>query len=176
MAELSPKEQVLRERALKISKSLDQQGEKGESRTVLEFLLSSERYAIDSLRVGEVCLINKLTPLPCTPDFVMGIINLRGEILTVIDIKKFFSLPHRGITNLNRVIVVEYDGVEVGILADEIFGERTIWTDDLQKNVTNITETNADFIEGVTSDRLIVLDMKHFLSSDRIVVDERVGS
>lgn len=176
MTELTYKEKILKERAQRISDSFVEKVHKGESKTVLEFLLASERYALNSLYVSEVCLINRLTPLPCTPDFVMGIINLRGEILTVLDIKKFFSLPSKGITNLNRVIVVEHNGIELGILADEIYGERTIWLGELHHDICNITEQNADFIAGVTEDRLIVLDIKHFLSSDKIVVDERVGS
>ncbi len=174
MTELTDKEKILKKRAMEIAKPFFEKEHSGMSKPVLEFLLANERFALNSRYVTEVCLINKLTPLPCTPDFVMGIINLRGEILTVIDIKKFFSLPQKGLTNLDRVIVVEHNGIEVGILADEIYSERTIWLGELQKNVSNITQKNADFIEGISSDRLIVLDIKSLLSSDKIVVDEKV--
>ncbi|MDO9450880.1 MAG: chemotaxis protein CheW, partial [Rugosibacter sp.] len=71
---------------------------------VVEFLLAHERYAIDLSYIREVAPMENLTPLPCTPAFVLGIVNLRGEILSVIDIRKFFDLPEKGLTDLNKII------------------------------------------------------------------------
>jgi purine-binding chemotaxis protein CheW len=60
---------------------------------VVEFLLAHEKYGIESKCVREVYPLKELTPVPCTPSFVRSIINVRGKILSVIDIKKFFELP-----------------------------------------------------------------------------------
>ncbi len=73
---------------------------------VIEFFLAYERYAVESRYVREVTPLDNLTPLPCAPAFVLGIVSVRGEIISVIDIKKFFELPEPGLTNLNRVIVL----------------------------------------------------------------------
>lgn len=140
----------------------------------LGFLLSEERYAIDSTYVSEVVPLKDLTPLPCTPAFVIGIINVRGKILSVIDLKEFFNLATKGISNLNRVIVVKHNDIELGILADEISGNTIINIDQLQTNVSTISEANKNFIIGVTVDRLIVLDVRELLLSDRIIIDEEV--
>ncbi len=140
----------------------------------LEFLLSEERYAIDSTYVSEVVPLKELTPLPCTPAFVIGIINVRGKILSVINLKEFFDLTIKGISNLNRVIVVKHRDIELGILADEISGNTIINIDKLQTKVSTISEANKKFIIGVTDERLIVLDVRELLLSDRIIIDEEV--
>ncbi len=168
------KKRILKERAnvLRIPKEKNERS--GEKIDGLEFLLSEERYAIDSTCVSEVILINELTPLPCTPSFVLGIINVRGKILSVIDIKKFFNLPEKGITNLNKVIVVKHNDVELGILADEIFGNITVSLGELQTKVTTISEAQENFIIGVSKERLIMLDIKELLSNEKIIVNDEV--
>ena len=165
---------VLKERAdiLKIPQESNEMS--GDKIDGLEFLLSNERYAVDSTCVNEVIFINDLTPLPCTPAFVLGIINVRGKILSVIDIKRFFNLPEKGITNLNKVIVVKYNDIELGILADEIYGNIIIDLDNLQTKVTTISEVNNNFIIGVSKERLILLDIKELLANDKIIINDEI--
>ena len=167
-------ETILKKRADILKMPVHEDIKSGEQINGLEFLLSEEKYAIDSVYVSEVIYINELTPLPCTPDFIVGIINVRGKILSIVDIKKFFNLPDAGITNLNKVIVVNYNGIELGILADEILGSSNIQLDKLQNKVTTITEVSQNFIIGITKTRLIVLDIKELLMSEIIIIDEVV--
>ena len=84
---------VLEERALALAIEPARAEADDEWIEVVEFTLAHERYAVASEHVREVYPLEDFTPLPCTPHFVLGIINLRGEILSVIDIKKFFDLP-----------------------------------------------------------------------------------
>ena len=168
------KKRILKERAdiLRIpQKKNDKSGEKIDG---LEFLLAEERYAIDSTYVSEVIFISEMTTLPCTPPFVLGIINVRGKILSVIDIKKFFNLPEKGITNLNKVIIVKHNEIELGILADEIYGNVIINLEELQRKVTTISEVYGSFIIGVSNERLILLDIKELLSNEKIIINENV--
>jgi len=167
-------EKILKQRAamLKIDPELNKN--EGQRINVIEFLLAGERYAIDLSFVNAVIKINNITALPGTPAFMLGIINVRGRIISVIDIKKIFNLPEKGITNLNRVIVVKHLDVELGILADEIFGNSTIQLDTLQSDISTITEVPENFILGIRKDRLIAFDIEKFLLSDRIIIDEHV--
>ena len=87
---------ILRERALALAAEPGETQTLADSIEVVEFLLAHERYAVESSYVREVYPLENLTPLPCTPGFVLGIVNLRGEILSVIDLKKFFDLPEKG--------------------------------------------------------------------------------
>ena len=103
-------------------------------------------------------------------------INLRGEIRTVIDLKKFFDLPDAGITELNKIILIESGEMQLGVLADAIRGVCRIPLGDLQPTLPTLTDIRADYLLGITSDRLVVLDPAKILSDKRILVDEEVSS
>ena len=93
---------------------------------MLEFSLAYERYALETAFVREVYPLKEFTPLPCTPPFVLGIISVRGQILAVIDLKRFFNLPEKGLSDLNKVIILRRGGLEVGLLADAVSGVQAI--------------------------------------------------
>jgi len=141
---------------------------------VVEFLLAYERYGIESSYVREVYPLTELTPLPCTPPFVLGIINVRGQILSVIDIKKFFDLPEKGLTNLNKAIILHNDNMELGILADVILGVRSIPHDEIQPSLPTLTGIREEYLKGVTRWRVVILDAEKLLSDKKIVVHEEV--
>ena len=144
----------------------------GEIIEVVEFDLATERYAFPIADVREVCMLHDLTPVPCTPAFVLGIMNLRGEIRTVIDLKKFFDLPDAGLTQLNQILLLEHEDLQLGILADTIRGVRHIPLADLQPSLPTLTDIRADYLRGVTGDRLVVLDAAKLLTDPRLLVDE----
>ena len=146
----------------------------GDDFDVIEFLLGDERYGLESAWVREVCPLRELTPLPCTPAFVLGILNVRGQIRTVIDIRRFFDLPIKGLTELNKVIFLETEGMEVGILADSIVGVRSVARASLQLSLPTLTGIRAEYLRGMTSDRLAVLDAARILADEKLIVDEEV--
>lgn len=143
---------------------------------VLEFRLAQESYALETRHVREVYPLKSLTRLPCTPAFVAGIVNVRGRITPVIDIKKFFDLPDMGLTDLHRVILVGSDDLELGLLADVIVGVRSLRLDALQGPLPTLTGIRADYLKGVTAQRLVVLDLDRILADPKIIVDEQVDT
>ena len=136
------KKEILHARARALAREPKKKEEIEKSIEVVEFLLAYERYGIESRFVREVYPLRELTPLPCTPAFVLGIINVRGQILSVIDIKKFFDLPEKGLTDLNKVIIVHGGGLDLGILADLILHGKT----DIVSNVEALSP--ARFVKG----------------------------
>jgi purine-binding chemotaxis protein CheW len=116
--------------------------------------------------------LKELVPLPGTPPFVLGVTSVRGQILSVIDLKKFFELPDKGLTDLNKVIVVRADVMEFGILADAILGTRSIPLAEIQPSLATLTGIRSDYLRGVTKDRLVVLDAARIVSDQRIIVRE----
>ena len=174
--EVAPEEKrtILQSRAKKLSQEIESEGTDKEYFEILEFLLAHETYAIETMFVREVYPMTELTPLPCTPAFVLGLINVRGQILTVMDMKKFFDLPEKGITNLNKVIVIRKDTTELGILADEIIGIRNIPVNELQPPLSTMAGIHAEYLKGVTGERLIVLDMERFLTDKKLIVQEEI--
>lgn len=165
---------ILRERAQQLAREPQKEEAAEEQLEIVEFLLAYERYGIASSSIGEIHPLKEITPLPCTPPFVLGIMNVRGKILSVIDIRKFFELPEKGLTDLNKVIIVRDEAMEFGILADAVLGVRQLKTGDLQPSLPTLTDLRADYLRGVTEERLVVLDAGKILADPRIVVHEVV--
>jgi purine-binding chemotaxis protein CheW len=139
---------------------------------VVEFLLAYERYGIESRFVREVYPLKDLTPLPGTPPFVLGMINVRGQILSVIDIKRFFDLPEKGLTDLNKVVILHLDGMEFGILADVIVGVRRIPLTDIQTFLPTLVGIREEYLKGVTRERLVILDAEKLLRDKKLIIHE----
>lgn len=166
---------ILKARAQAFAKEPETDGADSETLEVVEFELAGEHYAFPLTEVRTVSLLRELTPVPCTPPFVLGIFNLRGEIRTVIDLKKFFDLPDAGITELNKIILIKHGDLELGILADAILGVRRIALADLQPTLPTLTDVRADYLRGVTRERLVVLDANRLLADHRLLVQEEAG-
>jgi len=118
--------------------------------------------------------MKEFTPIPGTPNFVMGIINIRGQIISIIDIKKFFGLPEKGLTDLNRVIIADYNDMEVGILADIILGVRNIAINEIQPSLPTLTEIRSKYLKGITRDGVVILDIVKLLSDPKLIISSEV--
>lgn len=165
---------ILKARAQALAREPERAEAPDERIEVVEFVLAHERYAIESRYVREVCPLESLTPLPCTPAFVLGIVNVRGEILSVLDIKKFFDLPEKGLTDLNKLIVLESGDMAFGILADGIAGVRRVASAGMQPSLPTLTGIREEYLMGVTPERIVVLDAEKLLADEKIIVQEQV--
>jgi len=172
--DLGAVQRVLHERAAALARRPAQAPAADTLIEVLEFRLAHERYAVETRHVREVHALRSLTPLPCAPAFVRGIVNVRGRITAVLDIKRFFDLPEEGLTDLHRVVLVQGHGMEVGLLADAIVGVHSIALADLQEQLPHLTGIRADYLRGVTAQGLVVLDAQRLLQDPRIIVEEEV--
>jgi len=169
------KRRILRARAQALAEERSLTPGDEELSEVVEFSLADERYAIESSYIREVYPLKEFTPLPGTPPFVLGLVNVRGQLLSVIDLKKFFDLPERGLTDLNKVIIVRAGSMELGILADGIVGVRALPVRELLDAPPTLTGVRAEYLRGIARDRLIVLDVGRILSDRTIVVQEHAG-
>lgn len=167
--------EILRVRALTLAQEQSSHQAAGEAVEVLEFMLACERYAFEVHYVREVALLEGLTPLPCTPAFVLGIVSLHGAILPVINLKSFFELPEKGLTDLNRIIVLQSEKALFGILADEIVSVRHILLTDVHSSFPTLTGARKNYLKGVTPERVALLDAGKLLASENIIVQEQVG-
>jgi purine-binding chemotaxis protein CheW len=165
------KRQILSARAKLLAREVGPGEKPTASVEVVEFVLAHEHYAVEAKSVRQIQPLRDLTPLPCTPPFILGLISVRGQILSVIDIKKFLGLRENGLTDLNKVIVVRTDRMELGIVADEILGVRFIELGGIQPSLPTLMDVRAEFLRGVTKDSVVVLDIEKLLSARRIVVD-----
>ena len=173
-AEKISKAEMLRSRARALAQEATSSATTVAALEVIEFGLAHERYAIEAAYVREVQPLEDLTPLPGTPPFVAGIVNVRGRILPVIDIKKFFDLPDAGITDVHKILLVHTDEMELGILADTVVGVKSIPMDTMQSSLPTLTGLREEYLKGVTAERLVILDVARILHDPGIIVHEEV--
>lgn len=170
------KQKIFKERALKLARRPDAEDGEEERLELIQFRLAHEDYAIEMAYVGEVYPLRDMTPVPCTPQFVLGIISIRGQVISVVDIRDFFDLPKKEITDTFRVIIVKNDRMAFGILADEVIGETRIPVAKIQHQMPNLKGIRAQYVKGVTQERLIIMDVDKLLSDESIIVHEEVTS
>ena len=168
------KDAILKARAVELARETVDEAAAEIRITVVEFVLAQEKYGIEPDFVRDIFPLKTLTPIPCTPSFVLGVTNLRGEILSVIDLKRLFDLPDEGLTDFTKVIVLESEAMAFGILADSVAGTRSIRLDRIQPALPTLTEVREEYLKGVTNDRMAILDAESILSDERIIVHEEV--
>jgi purine-binding chemotaxis protein CheW len=149
---------------------------------LLLFRLGGERYGIEVTGVREIYSLEQLTPLPRTPNFVAGIFSARGRILSVIDLRAFFGLPAVDLSDQTKIMVVthtdltlELASLEVGLLADDVVDVMTLPQEDIEPPLTASCGNRADYIQGITADLLVVLNLNTLLNDKRLIVHEEVG-
>jgi len=165
----------LKMRALAMAKEPEKQRDASSILEVIEFTLASEKYGVPSKYVREVFPLKEFTPLPGVPSYILGIVNIRGQILPLVDLKKFFDFPLKGIGELNKVIVIQDDRMEFGILADEVIGTKAVYREDILPVPNTVSGIGEKYLEGVTKERLIILDLEALLSDKNILANDQVA-
>ena len=166
--------EILRLRAIAMAREPEEK--KGDSPVIqlITFMLANEMYGLESAFIREVYPLKEFTPLPGVPPYIFGVINVRGQIMPVIDLKKLFNLPERGITELNKVIILQNDQMEFGILADLVHGTLGVETDEIRKAPDTLKGIGHEYLMGVTKERLIVLNAQKLLADKNIVVNDTI--
>ena len=163
---------ILKARAKALARKIEGSLQGEASLEVVCFLLGQEKYGIESRYVREVCPLNDLTPLPGAPSFVLGIVNVHGQVLSVIDIRQFFDLPQGGVGDLDRLIVLQHGSMEFALFCNAILGVVEVPTSELQSGLPTLTDLRAEYLKGVTGDRVAILDGAKFLSDEKMIVRE----
>ncbi|MCF6210026.1 MAG: chemotaxis protein CheW [Gammaproteobacteria bacterium] len=133
------------------------------------FRLEKEKYGINVMQVQEVLRVSEIAPVPGAPDYVLGIINLRGNVVTVIDTRKRFGLIPKEMDDSTRIVIIESDDQVVGILVDSVAEVVDLRVSDMEAAPNVGTEESAKFIQGVAShdnELLILVDLNRLLTDD----------
>lgn len=139
----------------------------------LTFFLAGEEYGIEILKVQEIIGIMPITRVPRTPEFVRGVINLRGKIIAVVDLRTKFNMPQQAQTAETCIIVVQTTGIEMGIVVDKVSEVLDIAAQDIEDTPSLGTDVPTDFILGIgkTQDKVrLLLDIDQVLSTQEISV------
>jgi len=133
------------------------------------FHLEEETYGINVMQVQEVLRYSEIAPVPGAPAYVLGIINLRGNVVTVIDTRTRFGLNSAEVTDNSRIVIIEAEKQVIGILVDSVAEVVYLRSSEIDSAPNIGTEESAKFIQGVSNrddELLILVDLNKLLSDE----------
>ncbi|MHC4267623.1 MAG: chemotaxis protein CheW [Planctomycetota bacterium] len=139
----------------------------------LTFVLNNEVYGIEILKVREIIGLMDITNVPQTPDYMKGVINLRGKVIPVIDLRLKFSMPEEEHTQETCTIVVEVDNTSIGIIVDNVSEVMEIKGDEIEDTPQFGQGIDTNFIMGLGKTKetiVILLDIAMVLSTEELEI------
>ncbi len=133
------------------------------------FYLDSEKYGINVMSVQEVLRITDIAPVPGAPHYVLGIINLRGNVVTVIDTRTRFGLVEKESDDATRIVIIESENQVIGILVDSVAEVVDLRKSDIETTPNVGNDESSKYIQGVSSqgDQLLILvDVNKLLTEE----------
>jgi purine-binding chemotaxis protein CheW len=128
-------------------------------RQLVVFDLNEEAYGVDISQVREIIRMQEITRVPRAPEFIEGVINLRGKVIPVVDLRARFSMPGTERTDEHRIVVVDVDGQDIGMVVDAVTEVSRIPSDSIEPPSSVITTDDSEYLTGIvkTDDKLIIL-------------------
>jgi purine-binding chemotaxis protein CheW len=166
--------EILKERAKRLAQPLVETI--GEQLHVFQFISKNQNYALESAFISEVAPLVQMRPLPGVPPFVLGVINLHGRIIAVLDLQSIMRITPTQPTIAANVIILQGVSSEFGLLAEEIIGFVSIPIAKLQLPLPSTSSSGVTYVEGVTTDGIVFLSAEKLLLDISLVVKHHVGS
>ena len=139
-------------------------------------VLNGELFGIDLAMVREFTDIRNVIPIPCCPTHIIGNMNLRGEILTLVDIRELLNLPLIGIINSSKVMIVEVEGIVAGVMVEKVSDVMFLLNpQDIKAVVGAIESINDEYLQGVApyyEKMMNILDLPKIFLNGGLIVDE----
>jgi len=138
-------------------------------RQCVTFRLDNEIYGINVMLIQEVLRVTEIAPVPGAPNYVIGIINLRGNVVTVIDTRMRFGLPPKEMDDATRIVIIEAENQTVGIVVDSVSEVVDVNASEIETAPNVGNDETARYIEGVVSrdeELLILVDLNKLLTED----------
>jgi purine-binding chemotaxis protein CheW len=167
---------ILEERARKEAQSPAAPAAAGAVLEAVVFSLGNEKYALETRFVREVVRLGDYTPLPGSPSFLLGVLNLRGEILAVMDLRSFFGIAEQAQTDFSRVLVLGTERAEFGLLADAAQEVCRLRQDEVLEPPGSVVGAGREYVRGVTREALVFLDGAVLLHDRRLFIDQDEGA
>lgn len=144
----------------------------GEVTRQAAIFLDPEWYGLEGGLTDEILTVPSICPVPCMPGFVKGLINLRGDIVVVFDIKEFFGLEKIRIKKSSRIVIVKVSGKTAGILVDGVSDILDIPVKDIQPPLATVQRARAEYVKGETrladGRFLVLIDMQKVMVSEQV--------
>jgi len=164
--------QILAERAAVLAQPRASATAAADAWLLLEFTLGADSYGLETRHVREVQPVRDLTPLPGAPPWLPALTNLRGRMLAVLDLRRLLVDDGQGLSNLNRLIVLEHPTLSLGLLADSVRGVVRVSVAELTPPLPTLTDLRRELLLGITPDHTAVLDFAKLVVHPRLSVRE----
>jgi len=161
---------VLEERARRLARAPAEDLRRAESLEVLPFRLGREQYGLETRFAREVIRLTDFTAIPGAPEFIVGVANLRGDIIPVFDLMLFFGFASQGLMDRSRVIVVGTTEPDFGIIADTVQEVSPLFPEEFAPNPAFEGDRGRECIQGITRDAMIVLDGAALAGDQRLFI------
>lgn len=179
---------VLMDRAKALAQAPEQAADRADLIELAAFHLSNERYSVPTNLVHEIQPLQgySWSRVPCTPDFIFGLVNLRGHLYSIMDLARFLGLPNRPLSEKAHLLLVHGgrlpDGcrpqdckeMELALLADDRPQVVSVSAGEINSPPSNLSPKAQEIVRGVTKELLSVLDLPRLLSDPRIIVQQEV--
>ncbi len=162
--------EILKKRRLLLAKN-DESTAAGEYQDFLVFSLLPQKYALEIEYLFEVFPLKRITSLPGVPPFFMGIVNVRGKIVDIINLKPFFGIHETGLTELNKVIILREEAKEFGVIADSIEGTLQILPEEILPTPARF-QAGQEFVRGMTREGILVLDARIIIHNEQFIIHQ----
>lgn len=162
---------ILKRRAHMLVQEVPDLKKKKEIVQMLHFSLGNEWYGLKIEYIQSILKVGRIVPLPFTQSFLVGVINVRGKISSVIDLKNFLSLGEVVMSPENMIILVQLNDWETGFLVDEISGVIEVGAGEIESPLVTLGKTESEYILGefkIGDNFLAVLDFPAILGSDKM--------
>jgi len=126
---------------------------------IVSFKLANEEYGVDIMSAQEIIMVGQITHLPQAPDYICGLINLRGAVIPIVDLRKRFALEAKEPDEHTRIIVVNVSEKTMGIVVDAVTEVQRVQADQIEPAPPSICRLDQDFIRGLVKleDKLLIL-------------------
>lgn len=169
---MTNEEQILKQRAKIIAMRHEWDAAPQKAINVVEFLLFNEKYAVEVQYVKEVFSLHEITPIPGTPESIMGVINFRGGIVSVVNLKVLFGLKEKGLTEMNKVILLTHENMAFGLIADGILGSSELFEHEITEPPITLSPGAAKYVKGVSGKNTILLNAAALLQSKALQINQ----
>jgi purine-binding chemotaxis protein CheW len=166
---------ILRERAKALARRADT-GQAEPAIELLEFGIGGQAYGIETSHLAGVLPLRQLTPLPGTPSFIAGIVNLRGRVTAVLDLRRFVEVPASGLSDLRHLVHVQGQGLDLCLLATRVAGVRRLRLDELHPAPPGLAGRHPEHLRGIAADGLLLLDVDRLLADPRLSHSDTANS
>lgn len=163
---------ILRARAALLARESARGGGSEAEMAVFEFLLGSQRFAVEAASIREVFSIRNCAPVPCAPEYVAGLANVRGEVLWTVDLRPSFGIQKAETAGPLRVVILSHDGMHLGVLIDSVVGSGRIPLAGIQASPAYLAGAGGEYVRGVACGSLTVLDAVRIVLDKKLVMQD----